>query len=157
MSRIIKRGKRIIDNIVREFKEESMGQFSISEEQLLQNGYILYKKSAKGRDIFYVFYPLQEKDFLSQSQLNEKRQELKKGEVPDTWLEKDQFIWVKAEDLLKAVSKKFEEEIIVQDINFETHKIKLRKYFIEDCLEHPAFERLLKTLSSFYSSKISAK
>lgn len=151
-------GNRIIDNIIRELKEESMGQFDISAEQLLQNGYMLYKKSPKGREIFYIFYPLDEKDFIHQNVLNQYRKALRKQKnIPETWLEKDQFIWVKAEDLLKVPFQKSEEEITVQDINSEAHKIKLRKYFIEDCLEHPAFERLLKILISSYSSKISAK
>ncbi len=49
--------------------EESYGVLDLKTEHLLEKGTVLYKKSSSGRDIFYVLYPLSEKEYVSVEEL----------------------------------------------------------------------------------------
>jgi hypothetical protein len=62
-------------------------------------------------------------------------------------VEKDKFLWVHVEDLLKSFKEnRSSYQIDVKDINGKMHHIRLREYFVEDCLSHPYFESSIKKL-----------
>lgn len=145
-------GTTLLHNAVRELKEESMRRIEISEKDLLEKGKTVYKKSSKNRDIFYIFYPMTQQEYNNTKSLSALWPVLCANKIEASDCEKDQFLWLSAKDLLHK-------EKVARDIDGKSLEIKLREFFMQDCIENPAFARLLEQLiqpknKAFASNKL---
>lgn len=132
-------GSSLIANAVNELKEESMNQMIVSEEDLLSKGKVIYKLSSKNREIFYIFYPMSEQEYNTTKNLDSLWPKLCQHTVEAEECEKDKFVWLNANDLKNKQEK-------VTDIDGNERSIKLREFFVSDCIEHPEFNTILQSL-----------
>lgn len=139
-------GSTILKNIQRELCEETVGRVCLSGQAMLAEGQVLYKKTKKGRDVIYLLYPASQRLYRSLVGLNRLRHTSQyTAGLPRAYLEKDLFLWVRVSDLdVSRISK--EGHVRVRDINGQQHRIKVRLFFVKDCLENPDFRRSLKKL-----------
>jgi hypothetical protein len=133
-------GTSFAHNAIRELKEETMGQVSINEKELYENGSILCKVSSKNRDIIYVFYPMSEQEYKKTRSLSSLWPALCSHKKDSEECEKDQFTWFNVQDITNKSKQ-------VRDIDGNSNIVPLREYFVQDCVEHPNFSKILEQIS----------
>ena len=138
-------GTSVFDNLKRELMEESAGAFYLTRQHLLST-IVLYKETTSHRDVYYVLRLLPKTEFLSQRDLYRKREEARIQGKPPSYLEKDKFLWIEEERLPKAFQKTRRYWVTVRDIQGQTHHIRLREFFANDCLSHPDFQKSIEKL-----------
>ncbi|AIL13216.1 hypothetical protein IM40_06440 [Candidatus Paracaedimonas acanthamoebae] len=135
-------GTTFLENMLRELEEESIQTYKISQEDLLKNAFVFHTEK-KDRDIFYAVYLINNSQYMPASILNHKRSSLG-DKISQEYKEKEEFLWIDINLLLPAVKKHPQRETFaVKDIEGQTHLIKLRKYFIDDCLLQSVFENII--------------
>lgn len=97
-------GKTILQHALREFREETMGQMHLREADVLKNGFLLFKKNKQGRGIYYIFIKLSEKQYKKTLKFHTAKVRLKASGVPNSYLEKETFLWVSLNDLLDQLT-----------------------------------------------------
>lgn len=128
-------GATFLENMLRELEEESMQTYKISQEDFLKNAFVFHTEK-KDRDIFYAVYSIKDSQYIPANILNHKRSSLG-DKFPKEYKEKEEFLWVDINMLLLAVIKNPQREVFaINDIEGQPRLIKLRKYFIDDCLLH---------------------
>jgi hypothetical protein len=137
------------ENMRREVEEESLGLIKPSTEYIIEKSAFLMKKSdAKKRGDFrrvmYALIPTTEDSYIPASSLNDLRQK-QSASLPAEEAKKDHFLWLDLEDLLAGVSKR-SMIITAHDIDGQTHKVKLAKFFIDDFMKHPDLKLTINKL-----------
>lgn len=166
-------GQTILQHALREFTEESMGQMRLSEADVLKNGYLLFKKSAKNRPIYYILVKFSDKQYAKTKKFHCATVRLKASSVPNCYLEKEMFMWMQLDDLLPSPVTTVEPTVITADTNTpatvvaeqsvnenfdskrfivhtpdgKSHCILIRGYFLRDCLHNAELPKLLQQLS----------
>lgn len=139
----------IISNLIRELYEETIKILEPTENDIITQGKLLYKKSNSGREIYYVFYPLTEEEYKKTLDLNTIRAHVELASTKSCFAEKDQFIWLSLSDIRNNIDDLHINKntvLEIKDIEGNLRSISLRKYFIEDCILHPAFQSLVNQL-----------
>ncbi|HSX20043.1 MAG TPA: NUDIX hydrolase, partial [Gammaproteobacteria bacterium] len=158
-------GKTVLAHALREFKEETMRQIHLSDDDVLKNGYLLYKKTDKGRGIYYIFVKFSEKQYNKANKIHVAKVRLKASSAPNSHLEKESFAWMSLDDLMQQavpapVAKPEDTSaqepitpVVTEQQRFavhtpdgETMSILVRGYFLQDCLQHPDMPALVKQL-----------
>lgn len=158
-------GTTVLQHALREYKEETMGQLKLTEEDVINNGHLLYRKTEKGRDVYYIFVKLTEKQYLKSKKMHPAKVRLKASGVPNSYLEKETFLWVSLDDLMKtkvaAVADKENTDSnpepqtkqAPENTRFNVHtpegksiNILVRGFYLRDCLENPDFPSFVKKL-----------
>jgi len=129
-------------NAIRELKEETMSQIILHEKELIKKGSLLYKKSATGREIIYIFYPLSKRQYQQAKVLNSLWPILCSHKKDSVYCEKDQFVWLNLQDIVN-------QEKFVRDLNENRKIIIFREFFTKDCIEHPDLPILLESIERF--------
>ena len=128
---------------LRELQEETVDSFKLTMEDLLTKSYVIYLNK-KNRDVIYSIYLVSEDEFTLSRSLNDIRQKaIFNPQIPYSKLEKDLFLWLPVKELLET---KNIEEFDISDINHQIHHIKLRKFFIDDCLHNENFAKIISTI-----------
>lgn len=153
-------GKTILDHAIREFREETMHQMRLDPEYILKNGYLLHKKTTKGRDIYYIFVKFSKEQFKLSKKLNVAKIRLKASSPPNSHFEKESFAWVDLNDILKQVPATPDTTTSdVSNVPMQTPyftaktpdgsniSILIRNYFLEDCLQNSNLPELIKILA----------
>jgi len=129
-----------LTHLQRELKEESMGKFELSKEDILKNAYVLFKYVKKNnREIVYIIYLLPSYAFVPHNDLNDYRASLP-SHLPLSYFEKDLFLWVKLDPFL---DDNLQNPVKIIDWEGKEHVISLRDYFVEDALKHPEFQKAI--------------
>ena len=141
-------GTTILQNAVRELAEETMDEIRVKESQLLNKARLLYTKTKEGRQVFYLFYPMSGKDYILTRDFNILRAKASAYKINPAYLEKDQFVWFKLDDIVSNIPDNANEntKVSATDIDGNTHDIMLRGYFVKDCLLHPELANLAAKL-----------
>lgn len=157
-------GKTVLEHALREYREETMGQLRLNEEDVINNGHLLYRKTEKGRDVYYIFVKLTEKQYAKSKKMHPAKVRLKASGVPNSYLEKETFLWVNLADLMTGnaeattkenIDSKPESQVTQapENMRFNVHtpegksiNILVRGYFIRDCLGNPDFPSFVKQL-----------
>jgi len=133
-------GTSLAHNAIRELKEETMGKIALNERDLYEKGNILYKVSSKNRDIIYIFYPMSEQEYEMTRNLTSLWPALCANKKGSEDCEKDQFTWFNVQDIASQSKK-------VRDIDGNSNIVHLREFFVQDCLEHTDFSKMLARIS----------
>lgn len=135
-------GTNLAQNAIRELEEETIGQIKLTPQDVLAKGILLQKLSSKGREISYIFYPMNEAEYKQTRELNRVWHTLCTRNIETPQCEKDQFTWVSLHDIANKSPQ-------ILDIDGNLHILQLREFFVQDCLEHPDFPHLVAHLESF--------
>lgn len=133
-------GASLAHNAIRELKEETMGQIALNERDLYESGSILYKVSSKNRDIIYIFYPMSEQEYKKTRSLSSLWPALCSHKKDSVDCEKDQFTWFNVQDVTNKTKQ-------VRDIDGNYNVVHFREFFVQDCLEHPDFSKMVERIS----------
>lgn len=133
-------GTNLAHNAIRELKEETMGQIALNERDLYESGRILYKASSKNRDIIYIFYPMSEQEYKKTRRLNSLWPALCSHKKDSVDCEKDQFTWFNVQNITNKKNQ-------VRDIDGNSNLVYFRDFFVQDCLEHPDFPKMVEHIS----------
>lgn len=158
-------GKTVLQHALREYKEETMGQLKLTEDDVINSGHLLYIKTDKGRDVYYIFVKLTDKQYAKSKKMHPAKIRLKASGVPNSYLEKETFLWVSLDDLMNSKTEtanakenpgsKSEAKTnhAPENIRFNVHTpegksmtILVRGYYLRDCLENPGFPSFVKKL-----------
>lgn len=137
-------GSTILENLTREIHEESAGFYRFKTEQL-KHIPVLYKKSPKGRNIYYGLITLGTQQYISGTNLTKYRyRKLKNPLTPSTFLEKDLYLWIDLKDLSRVFQKTKSSFVIVKGITRRFYLSELRPFFVEDLLNHPNLKVIIQ-------------
>lgn len=142
----------VLENLKREYEEETLNYISLREEDLLKQGLLLYKKTEKGRDVLYMFFPFSEAQVEESEKLNDFRHSPEAADLPDSSLEKVEFRWLNVKDLQKGIQEKPQGPFPVRTLRGDELFISLRKFFREDCFENKRFGDLISYILQHHSS-----
>ncbi|MDF2965933.1 MAG: hypothetical protein K0Q51_1321 [Rickettsiaceae bacterium] len=139
------------ENMRIEVQEESLGLIKPSTDYIVEKSAFLMKKSdAKKRGDFrrvmYALIPAGENFYIPASSLNELRQK-QSASLPAAEAKKDYFLWLDLEELIDGVNKR-SMIISAHDIEGQSHKVKLAKFFIDDFIKHPDLKLTINKLKT---------
>jgi ADP-ribose pyrophosphatase YjhB (NUDIX family) len=137
----------LMNGLLRELKEESMGVFAFSAQDIQKNGHLITSQSAEGRKIYYVVYALPPEMYVPAFAFNNLSQ-LFRGLVglPACYAEKSNFMWVRLSDLLNSTPEA--PVAWAQTLTQGTQKITLRGYFVRDFIQNPQLPLVTKRLKT---------
>lgn len=137
-------GSTVLENLTREIHEESAGFYRFKTEQL-KHIPVLYKKSAKGRNIYYGLITLEPHQYISGTNLIKYRyRKLKNPLANSSFLEKDLYLWIDFKDLYRVFQKTKSYFVLVKGITGRFYFLRLRPFFAEDLLNHPNLKETIK-------------
>ena len=131
-----KSSESFLEGSIRELEEETAGTYRLDSEYILENGKACYQRSVN-REVMINFVEAPfytKKDTLINNRNNSNI---------STHKEKDDFMWIKAEDLLNNYSK--ESCVDVHDIEGNSICIKLRS-FLAEMLKDKKFKHTLQDI-----------
>lgn len=146
-----------LENALRELKEESANLFdffSVSKQKrILEKSIVLQKINPQTkREIVYLIYPIKQQDFKSSKALDQAREHLEKDpNTASSYLEKDMYLWIDLKDLCRISfqNKEIKSPVLVHTLENHPEVIRLRPFFVIDCLHHPDFQKICKSYGYF--------
>ncbi len=91
----------VIQSMLYEFHKETLGQMRLNEEYVLKNSFLLYNKSSKDKDLYYVFVKFNEQQYNKTKKFNIATVRLKASSPPNSHFEKETFAWVSLDQLIQ--------------------------------------------------------
>lgn len=94
-------GNTVLQHMLYEFHKETLGQMRLNEEYVLNNSFLLYNKSAKDKDTYFIFVKFSEQQYNKTKKFNVATVRLNAYSPPNSHFEKEAYAWVSLEDLLQ--------------------------------------------------------
>jgi hypothetical protein len=137
-----RKNSTVIENMRRELREETVGIIKLHPKEIINNGYTVFKFNNL-RPIVYTTFLLPKcfNTNLLEEKIMDKR-------LPDSYREKDQFLWLNASQLVKDPQS----EMMIKDNHHVVNKIRIKDFFLKDYLKNPEVKKIIKHLQK--SSKI---
>jgi hypothetical protein len=151
-------GASVKAEMAREYKEETLGgrmeDLDTSPERLSNAFLLTGRDEIKGREIFYLLYPLSEEEYTLSLKLNILRDTLRDGDLGSECLEKDRFFWFSMEDVCKkATDPSFILTPIGASLPAGDRPVALRSFFTRDFVINPLLQTILKECAEIQDQK----